>query len=83
MFAICYGVKFIIGLNIVNVNLIKLAANMSMDENYLINSISIIVQIIFGVLTYFGMLIVLKDDYVFKFVDKIKSKIFKKKEVEN
>ena len=83
MFAICYGVKFIIGLNIVNVNLIKLAANMSMDENYLINSISIIVQMIFGVLTYFGMLIVLKDDYVFKFVDKIKSKIFKKKEVEN
>ena len=37
---------------------------------------------IIGCLIYFGMLIVLKDDYVFKFIDKIKTKLFKKKEVE-
>ena len=33
---------------------------------------------IVGVVSYFGMLINLKDDYVFKFIDKIKNRLLKK-----
>lgn len=81
MFAVCFGIRFV--LNIESVILIQ--ENMSelikMDRDYFINVISIIVQMVFGVLTYFIALILLKDDYVFKFIDKIKSRIFKKEKV--
>ena len=83
MFAVCFGVKFVLATNLINSNLLELAKSLSMEESYLINSVSIITQMIFGIVTYFGILIALKDDYVFKFIDKIKSRIFKKKEVEN
>ena len=83
MFAVCFGVKFVLATNLINSNLVELAKSLSMEESYLINSVSIITQMIFGIITYFGILIALKDDYVFKFIDKIKSRIFKKKEVEN
>ena len=81
MFAVCFGIRFV--LNIESVMLIQ--ENMSelikMDRDYFINVLSIIVQMIFGALTYFITLILLKDDYVFKFIDKIKSRIFKKEKV--
>ena len=83
MFAICFGVRMLLETNIISESLMNTAKNISMDKEYLTNSVSIIAQMIFGALTYFGMLIILKDDYVFKFIDKIKNKIFKKKEVEN
>ena len=82
MFVVCFAVRLVLQLDFINLNLINLAKNISIEKSYLINTISIIVQMAFGILTYFGMLIVLKDDYVFKFIDKIKTKIFKKKEVE-
>ena len=47
-----------------------------MNNEYFINVVSIISQMIFGALTYFIVLVILKDDYVFKFIDKIKSRIF-------
>lgn len=81
MFAVCFGIRFV--LNIESVMLIQ--ENMSelikMDRDYFINVLSIIVQMVFGALTYFITLILLKDDYVFKFIDKIKSRIFKKEKV--
>ena len=81
MFAICFGIRMLLETNIISESLMNTAKNISMDKEYLTNSVSIIAQMIFGALTYFGMLIILKDDYVFKFIDKIKNKIFKKKEV--
>ena len=62
--------------------LINISNSISINKEYFINITSIITQMIIGCLIYFGMLIVLKDDYVFKFIDKIKTKLFKKKEVE-
>ena len=82
MFFVCFGIKALLSLNLINSSLVNFANTLSMEKNYLINTVSIIVQMAFGVLTYFGMLIILKDDYVFKFIDKIKAKIFKIKEAE-
>lgn len=82
MFLVCLGIKSLLSVDLINSYLINFANKLSMEKSYLINTVSIIVQIAFGVLTYFGMLIILKDDYVFKFIDKIKAKIFKKKEAE-
>lgn len=81
MFTVCFGVRCILNLNAINSGLINVANSISIEEKYFLNIISIILQVIVGVITYFGMLIVLKDDYVFKFIDKIKSKLFNKKEV--
>lgn len=80
MFALCFGIRFILNINVVNNSLINVAESISMDKNYFINITSIIVQMAIGVITYLGMLILLKDDYVFKFIEKIKEKVFKKKE---
>lgn len=81
MFAVCFGIRLLLATNIINSNLISLSKNVLMNTDYFINIVSIIIQIIFGALTYFVMLIILKDDYVFKFIDKIKSYIFKKNKV--
>ena len=79
MFAVCFGIRWTLALDIINSGLINIANTISMENSYLINITSIVVQMLFGIVTYFTMLIILKDDYVFKFIDKIKSKIFKKK----
>ena len=42
--------------------------------------ISIVLQIVVGVITYIGMLIILKDDYIYTFLRKVKNKLGKKKE---
>ena len=81
MFAVCFGIRLLLATNIINSSLINLSKNLLMNTDYFINIVSIIIQIIFGALTYFVMLIILKDDYVFKFIDKIKSYIFKKNKV--
>ena len=81
MFAVCFGIRLLLTTNIINSNLIILSKNVLMNTDYFINIVSIIVQMVFGALTYFVMLIILKDDYVFKFIDKIKSYIFKKNKV--
>ena len=82
MFAVCFGIRFLLSIDVINLTLINFANNMSIDKSYFVNIISIITQITAGIITYFGMLIILKDDYVFKFIDKVKSKMFRKKEVE-
>ena len=73
MFGVCFVIKFILDMNYINTALINAANNICMSKNYFINIISIVVQIVTGAITYFVMLVVLKDNYVFKFIDKIKS----------
>ena len=58
-----------------------LAKAISMNKEYFINVVSIIIQMVIGALTYFVTLIILKDDYVFRFIEKIKGKLFKKEKV--
>ena len=52
-----------------------------MNKEYFINVVAIIIQMVIGALTYFVTLIILKDDYVFRFIEKIKGKLFKKEKV--
>ncbi len=80
MFVVCFVVRFIIKFETINVMLVNISNSITMNQTYFINIASIISQMLVGMLTYFGMLIFLKDDYVFKFIDKIKAKLFKKKE---
>ena len=70
MFGFCLGIKLI--LNIENIR------NYFGNNAYLFNSVSIITQAAIGALIYFIMLIVLKDDYVYKFLNRMKEKILGK-----
>ena len=79
MFAVCIGVKNILEFSIVTSYLSNIALNMSISKQYLENVVSIILQASVGIITYFVMLIVLKDNYVFEFINKIKEKFNKNK----
>lgn len=81
MALVCLGIRLLLATNLINSLLIKLSEAIGMGIDNLSNVTSIIFQIGLGALTYFVMLIILKDDYVFKFIDKIKAKIFKKKDI--
>ena len=74
MFICCFAIKTI--LNTTEVS--EIIRNLSPNKQIL-NIALIISQVCVGVMSYFAMLVVLKDDYVFKFIDKIKSQIFKRK----
>ena len=76
----CLGVRVLLSTNLINSLFVNFADTVGMAKENLFNITSIIIQMGLGILVYFGMLIILKDDYVFKFIDKVKSKIFKKKE---
>ena len=76
----CFGVRVLLNTNLINSLFVNFADSIGMAKENLFNITSIIIQMGLGILVYFGMLIILKDDYVFKFIDKVKSKIFKKKE---
>ena len=54
---------------------------MQINKEYLFNIVSIIFQVGVGAITYIVMLIVLKDEYIYKFIDKMKSRFLKKKTV--
>ena len=81
MLVVCFGVRCVLDIDQVVIALENMANTISMNKEYFINVASIIVQMAFGALTYFVTLIILKDDYVFKFIDKIKAKLFKKEKV--
>ena len=49
-----------------------------MSSAYFINITSIVAQMAVGAITYFVVLVLLKDDYIFKFINKIKARLFKK-----
>lgn len=81
MFIACFGIRILLNTSLLNSLLANFANNVGIGKENLFNVASIIIQMGLGVLVYFGMLIILKDDYVFKFIDKLKSKFFKTKEV--
>lgn len=81
MFVVCFGIRYVLNIESILTIQENIALAINMNNEYFINVVSIISQMIFGALTYFIVLVILKDDYVFKFIDKIKSKIFKKEKV--
>ena len=81
MFALCFGVKFVLNINPITESLYNLATNMSLNSKYLFNIVSIITQMTIGAISYMVMLIILKDEYIYKFIDKMKSRFLKKKTV--
>lgn len=80
MFALCLGMKFILNTSIILNAIFNFAESISINKEYLFNVISIITQIVIGGLTYITMLIILKDEYVYIFINKIKNRFLKKKE---
>ena len=52
-----------LGTKIINTMLVDIAKTISMNKSYFINIVSIISQIAIGIIAYFSMLILLKDDY--------------------
>ena len=80
MFAVCFGIRTILEINIISIALENFASRLEMDKLYIYNCISIVVQVFFGAITYIVMLITLKDTYVYNFLNKLKSKFLKKKE---
>lgn len=80
MFCICFGTKLILNTNIISNAIYNFAESISMNKIYIFNIISIISQIVFGAITYVLMLIILKDEYLYTFINKIRNKFLKKKE---
>ena len=78
MFAVCFGVRLLLNANVINTALLDFADNIQMSRTYFINTTAIISQMAVGALTYFVVLVLLKDDYIFKFIDKIKARLLKK-----
>lgn len=81
MFVVCIGIRYVLNIESILTIQENIALAINMNNEYFINVVSIISQMILGALTYFIVLVILKDDYVFKFIDKIKSRIFKKEKV--
>ena len=81
MFVVCIGIRYVLNIESILTIQENIALAINMNNEYFINVVSIISQMIIGALTYFIVLVILKDDYVFKFIDKIKSRIFKKEKV--
>ena len=80
MYIICSITRAILIITPAMSAIFKFAINHNINKEYFYNISSILIQVIVGMITYFGILIILKDDYIFKFFNKIKSLVFKKKE---
>lgn len=82
MFGFCrivyYGVYSNLFAGIIN----TLTNAFELSKQDMTSLISIALQILVGVITYIGMLIILKDDYIYTFLRKVKNKLCKKKEVQ-
>lgn len=80
MFIICFGVKQVLNTNLILNEMTNIANSIEMNSKYMFNMVSIVSQVLLGAITYMIMLIILKDDYIFKFLEKIKTRFLKKKE---
>lgn len=80
MFVFCLGTKAVLNIDSVANVINSFVVNFPSKQDQIINIITIVAQVIVGVIVYFAMLIILKDDYVFKFFDKIKTKLPKRKQ---
>lgn len=81
MFAVCFLINVTLNTNTLINIFDEIALNISINKEYFRNIISIIFKVIFGVLAYFTTLIILKDSYIFMFINKIKSRFNKKETV--
>ena len=81
MFMLCCIVKGILNIDAITQVIYNSAANMNLNKEYLFNVISIIAQMFVGAVTYIVILIVLKDKYIFNFINKIKSRFLKNETV--
>lgn len=79
MFAFCYLTKVMLNIEFINIAIINISNSFEMDKLYFFNIISIMSQMVVGVISYIVILIILKDDYIYKFLNKLKEKLFKKK----
>ena len=77
MFFVCLIVKLIISTNVFN-GIIVVIAGSSLKAVTLGYIVSIVLQVIIGGLTYFGMLYILKDRYFYMIINKISIKILKR-----
>lgn len=81
MFILCLIVKGILNVDAITQVIYKSATNMSLNKEYLFNIVSIIAQVAVGCVSYITILIILKDKYIFNFINKIKSRFLKKEPV--
>lgn len=79
MYVVCFGIRILLNISIVTNILNNLANTLILNIEYLKNIISIILQIVFGAITYILTLIILKDEYIFRFLNKVKNRLFKTK----
>ncbi len=80
MFGLCLGIKAVLSINTVALFISDIAMKISIEkQGQIVNLITILAQVIIGIFTYFGVLILLEDDYVFKFLDKVREKMPRKK----
>jgi O-antigen/teichoic acid export membrane protein len=79
MFVFCFVVRIILNTNNVSELVYLLANNLQLNRDYFFNCTSIVLQVIIGAITYIVMLIILKDDYIYKFIDRVKERFSKKK----
>lgn len=80
MFGICFIVKLVLNTSIISNAIYNFAESMLMNKVYVFNVISIVAQMFFGATTYIVTLIILKDQYIYTFINKIKNRFLKKKE---
>ncbi len=80
MFGFCRIVYYGIYSNIFVGFIDSLTNAFELSRQDMTSLISIVLQIAVGVITYIGMLIILKDDYIYTFLRKVKNKLGKKKE---
>lgn len=82
MFGVCFIVKIILNINPITSAISSLSSNIGRSDEFIFNVISIAMQVLFGAIAYFAILIWRKDDYVYKFINRIKEKLFKNKKAE-
>lgn len=81
MFTICLGITILLNTNMVSSRITIIAKNLEMNKDYIYNCISIVTKIVLGAISYVVMLIILKDTYINSFLNKIRNRFLKKKEV--
>ena len=80
MFIFCTFIRAIFVVTPISSLILSFASKHNLYQDYFYNIISIISQVIVGIIVYFVSLIILNDDYIFLFFKKIKSILFRKKE---
>ncbi len=74
MFGFCFAVRKLLSVSSIS-NFIYGFAKEEKNGEFMFNIILVAIQVLVGVITYIGMLIILKDDYIYKFINKLKEKI--------